>query len=241
MSFHYPWLGAVADLNADSRSDIVLTTLDPPAANQLRVLLGAGAGSLAQTAAIPVAETSGTAVALVQDLDGDAHPDVLLGGATPGTRLKIVSGDGARGLLPARDATTSGGPRVVAMALADFNEDGRADLVVASPGVVTVRFGDGRGHFWDPGRTRLVADWHVEGVRVADFDGDRHQDLVMSGGDNGDVFVFLGTGTGTFHPATGAPTWPACAGGPRRRFACSATRAAGPQGTACADDPDDPA
>ena len=73
-----PFLRAVGDLNADAKSDVVLTT-DGPGGAHLRVLLGDGAGALAESAAFPVAANS-RAAAVIRDFDGDARPDLLLGG-----------------------------------------------------------------------------------------------------------------------------------------------------------------
>ena len=198
---------AIADLNADSRADIVLTAFESSAASRLRVLLGDGAGGFAESAAIPVAE--GSNIPLVRDLDGDGHPDVLLSTRVGelAEDVQLFLGDGAGGLRAPVDATTwTWGAPVWSMALADFNEDQRVDLAITGYGIVTVLFGDGRGHFWEPSRRRLL----VRGARslqTADFDGDAHQDLVVSGDDSGDVFVFLGTGTGKFHPAPGTPEY----------------------------------
>jgi hypothetical protein len=198
---------AIADLNADSRADIVLTTFESPGASRLRVLLGDGAGGFAESAAIPVAE--GSNIPLVHDLDGDGHPDVLLSTRVGelAEDVQLFLGDGAGGLRAPVDATTRAwGLPIWSMALADFNEDQRVDLAVTGLGIVTVLFGDGRGHFWQPSRRSFLVRGATT-LQTADFDGDAHQDLMVSGDDSGDVFVFLGTGTGRFDPAPGTPEY----------------------------------
>ena len=125
-----PFLGAVADLNSDSKSDVVLTTVAPepggPGGAHMRLLLGDGAGALAESSAFPVA-ASFFAPAVVQDLDADGRPDVLLGGPAGATVLQVLSGDGSRGLRPAVDA----GNRVAPwrrLATASTNDRGVAEV-----------------------------------------------------------------------------------------------------------------
>lgn len=202
-----PLLQAVGDLNADAKPDVVLTTFEANAAH-LRVLLGDGAGALAESASFPVA-ANGRATAVVQDLDGDARPDLLLGGPAGPTVLQILPSDGSGRFRPAVAADN----RIVsinAMRPADFNEDGRLDLVAMGFGTAIVAFGDGRGHFAEPSARILLAGGGYSGqagLNTADFNGDHHADVAVSGNDNGDVFVYLGNGRGRFSLAEGAPEY----------------------------------
>jgi FG-GAP-like repeat len=205
MGAQNPYVQAVADLNSDAKSDVVLTTSDSDGAH-LRLLLGDGAGALSESGAFPVA-ADGFPVA-VEPLDADPRPDVLLAGPAGATVLQILSGDGSGGLRPAVDADN----RVLgvgAMALADFNEDRHVDVAVMGRGAVAVLFGDGRGHFAEPNQRIFLSGGGYSGgqVRTADFNGDGRADLAVSGNDNGDVFVYLGTGTGRFRPAEGTPEY----------------------------------
>lgn len=118
---------AVADLNADAKGDVVMTTVEPGGAF-LRVLLGDGTGALRESAAFPVA-ADWFVPAVVGDLDGDGRPDVLLGGRAGATVLQMLPGDGSGGPRPAV-AAQNGITSVGAMALADFNQDARMDVAV---------------------------------------------------------------------------------------------------------------
>ena len=202
-----PVVHAVADLNSDAKSDVVLTTGEPAGAH-VRLLLGDGAGALTQAVAYPVGTLAFTP-AVVQDLDADARPDVLLGGPAGPTVLRVLAGDGSGGLRPAVAADNRIFD-VAAMALADFNQDGHVDVAVMGFGNAVVLFGDGRGHFAEPSRRILLSGGGFigrQGLSTADFNGDGRADLAVSGYDNGDVFIYLGSARGGFRLAEGTPEY----------------------------------
>jgi hypothetical protein len=202
-----PFLQAVGDLNSDAKSDVVLTTIESGGAH-MRLLLGDGAGAFAESGAFPLVANS-FAAAVVGELDADGRPDVLLGGPAGATVLQVLPGDGSGGLRPAV-AADNRIVSVAAMALADFNEDGRVDVAVMGYGAAIVLFGDGRGHFAEPHRRILLTVGGYtsrQGLSTADFNGDGRTDLVVSGNDNGDVFVYLRNGKGRFRLAEGSPEY----------------------------------
>jgi hypothetical protein len=81
---------------------------------------------------------------------------------------------------------------------ADFNNDGRLDLVVANPTAnsVNVLLGNGNGTFQAP-KTSAAGDNPVS-IAVGDFNGDGKLDLTAANGGTGAVSVMRGNGDGTF-------------------------------------------
>jgi hypothetical protein len=207
-----PTMG-VADFDEDGSPDLITTiTSTPRALVGVELFLGDGQGGFPRTVALP---TRGGTEFAVGDLNGDDHADVLLAGTE-------VDGANSRPELMAYlgrgDGTFAGdAPRPLAMpsrftrdiALADFDEDGWSDLVITvggagrPAGTFWLR-GTGHGQFGDP--VHLTPEIVTEGalatfigvLRVADFNGDAHQDIVVA---NFEGFsVFAGDGQGQFAP-----------------------------------------
>jgi large repetitive protein len=94
------------------------------------------------------------------------------------------------------------GSRPSAVAAADFNGDGRADLVVANqtrPGGVCVLLGNADGTF-QPAREYAAGD-DTSGLATVDLNGDGRLDLAVAEPIAGTVGVRYGLGDGTFGPA----------------------------------------
>ena len=83
-------------------------------------------------------------------------------------------------------------------AVADFNRDGKLDLLVEA----SVRLGNGDGTFQPPGPGIRGGVPFLTWAAVADFNGDGKPDLVQTSlraaGDSKSVYVWLGNGDGTF-------------------------------------------
>lgn len=93
------------------------------------------------------------------------------------------------------------------VAVADFNSDGRPDIVVANAGdnTVTVLLGDGKGTFVQAKGSPFPAGNSPNDICVADFNADEKLDLAFANHDAKYLTVLLGDGQGGFKPAPGSP------------------------------------
>ena len=140
----------------------------------------------------------------VADRNGDGIADVVLVGHChwpfgPAPYVVVMFGDGA-GDFPGKTRPGVGGLGValVGLSLADIDEDGYDDVVVAAPdaSAVAVFPGTSTGEVADPITVTTPAP--PGDVEVADIDADGHLDLVVTATGTGFARVLYGTGTGTF-------------------------------------------
>ncbi|MBI4864490.1 MAG: VCBS repeat-containing protein [Candidatus Riflebacteria bacterium] len=181
---------AVADLNSDSKQDLVVAN---PLDSSVSTFLGDGSGSFVEQGNIAVGSApSGVALA---DFDGDGKVDAAVTNRLSDS-VTILVGDGTGSLAATGSHVVQSNPAGVATG--DFDFDGRADLAVVNAGSdsVSILFGQGGGNFAVP--VHLPAFTGPRGLAVGDVNGDGKLDLVMACTQNDNVAVHLGTGTGKF-------------------------------------------
>ncbi len=142
---------------------------------------------------------------VVADFNGDGKLDIAVSNFDSKTiAIFLNKGDGTFQnpiVSPVQISAVGLGP----LAVGDFNEDGKPDLVVATiaglqADIVLLGNGDGTFRQLSP----IPASFGFFHARVVDLNGDGHQDLVT--GNNGGISVFLGNGDGTFSAPSTLPT-----------------------------------
>ncbi|HEX4765704.1 MAG TPA: VCBS repeat-containing protein [Lichenihabitans sp.] len=129
----------------------------------------------------------------VADLNGDDRPDLLVANRASGS-VSVFLGNGG-GTFTAEPTVTGLDGSPAAVAVGDFNNDGKLDFV-ATGGTSKVEFGNGDGTF-TAGPTVATGN-SPYGVAVADFNGDGNQNLIFGDISNSELEVHLGNGDGTF-------------------------------------------
>src|ERR1700684_3093287 len=197
-----------ADFNGDGIPDLVILGSDT-----ISVLLGNGDGTFT-AAPSPSADLPG-AIA-VGDFNGDGIPDLAVAPALDEGNSEVLLGNGdgtftnAGGILENDNNTVTSN----AIAAADFNGDGKLDLVETCSGnegpcnnLLLILSGNGDGTFTQFSETPLpIAGSQSRGV--GDFNGDGQPDVAVTNSAANGVNVFLDNEGGLSFvytmPATGA-------------------------------------
>jgi hypothetical protein len=204
--------------------------------NTVSVLLGNGDGTFRPAVARPVGISypgeNGPVAMAAGDFTGDGRLDLAVVNYNTGTvSILLGNGDGTFRLPvdysvgPASAAGFSQDPE--AIAVGDFNGDGRLDLAVVNEGdsTVAILMGNGDGTFQPADFYSTVQYTSPDAIVVGDFNGDGKLDLAVADEGSqetivypngtyqgidvqGGVSVLLGNGDGTFQPAIYDPVEP---------------------------------
>jgi hypothetical protein len=175
--------GAVIGAGLDLNNNFYYGTLN----------LTAGTGTYTQVTQIASALSVSTA-----DLNGDGNNDLVVedttgvaGNTAGGMWVLLGNGDGTF----AAPVQYLNGVTAGSFTLADVNNDGKLDIVVANNSGFTVLPGNGDGTF-GAAITSPVGPGYLQ-FAAADINGDGNLDIVAGNGQ-----TFLGAGNGTFTPGT---------------------------------------
>ncbi len=115
--------------------------------------------------------------------------------------------------FPTTNYTVGKSPSAIVSAnFHDLSSTTTTDLAVANEadGTISILQGNGDGTFQAATTVQLPTGFEPTALAVYDFNGDGHEDLVVTStnasGIGGNVSILLGNGDGTFQPAISAPT-----------------------------------
>ncbi len=203
---------AVGDFNGDGNLDLVIANTETP---YLTILLGDGKGGFAPSPLSPFDTHSyphvhGVAV-------GDFNGDGKLGVVTDSwghNQILMFLGDGHGNLLLPGRAFNTGKRPYERLRSADFNKDGKPDVVTTDldQNAVSILLSDGKGGLHDAPGSPFPAGAAPWGVAIDDINNDGNLDLaiipyepeVPDRKDFG-VTVLLGDGKGGFRKMPGSP------------------------------------
>jgi hypothetical protein len=208
------------DFNGDKHKDVIAfgqSATDGGFLGQL--FLGRGDGTFQDPLPVTNSIFFQTQQMAVADIDGDGRDDLInvtmdLADGTSNVNVLLSKGDGT--LEPI--TTTLTGTDFGATAPADFNGDGKMDLVVAGPKTMQVLLGHGDGTFDTALPTLPVPSFNNQqygccgAIITGDFDHDGDADFAFLRSTPGSpvgptaLIIYYGKGDGTFSQAVTAAT-----------------------------------
>jgi hypothetical protein len=202
-----PYAIAAADLNGDGYLDLAVTAYNDSASN-VDILLGNSDNSGTFQAEVDIATGTGyPEFVALGDLNGDGKLDMAVtmqNGPIYYSALVVAlgNGDGTFQAPVAYPSSTQGGgllnTELANVQMADFNGDGKLDLIYVNYdlGTVGIMTGVGDGTLNSP--VEFPTSGYVWGMTLADVNNDGAMDVVMGNNYVGGVSVLLnGNGSGT--------------------------------------------
>lgn len=177
----------IADLNGDTKADIIVTNATD---NTVTVLLNNGGApvTFTQPPGSPIAVGMSPQQVVIADLNGDGKKDLAVANLNDGTVSVLLGvGNGAFTAAPGSPITNAVGNNGV-LAISDLNGDGITDLAIpaATDGYIAVRTGNGNGAFTANGAglggsPSILAYGGAHRFILADVNGDGKQDIIAVG------------------------------------------------------------
>jgi FG-GAP-like repeat len=197
---------ALGDMNRDNKLDLITVNSSD---NDVSIALGDGRGNFVRAPQSPLPVGPSPYPFGVGDVNNDRWPDIVATATATGPSrqqqlplsraLTLLLSDGKGGFASRQLPLRTGEPWFAA--IADLNDDGKADIVAThhDQNAMTVLIGDGRGGFAEANGSPFDFRHSLFHVVIAEVNHDGNLDVVAAGGDS--LRMMLGDGRGGFSSA----------------------------------------
>ena len=214
---------AVADMNRDGNPDLIIANTGTP---YITILLGDGKGGFSPSPHSPFATQSYPHVhgVVAADFMGNG-PLAVITDSWGHDQILLIPGDGKGNLILPGQMFNTGKRPYERLRSADFNGDGKPDVVTTDLGAntVTILLGDGHGGLVPAPGSPFAAGAAPWSVAIGDVNRDGKLDLAVipyepdvRESNQFGVTVLLGKGNGAFSKMPGSPFSLAGCSGPDR-------------------------
>lgn len=123
------------------------------------------------------------------------------------TSCNQINNAASKDSLPVNQVRIKTGHQPGSVEIADFNNDGAPDIVVASEldSNVTILLNEGTGKFKEANGSPFYAGHSPNDIAINDFNNDGKRDLAIANHDTKYITLLLGNGEGSFVPAAASP------------------------------------
>ncbi len=200
-----PYSIVAADLNGNGILDLAVAISNCPVfpncgPGGVAIMVGNGDGTFQTPTSLLSTGTNTDPDSLaVGDFNGDGIPDLAVANYATGT-VSVLLGNGGTPPTFQGHIDSPVGSEPAALAVGDFNGDGKLDLAVANfhDNTVSVLLGNGNGTFTAAPSSPYTVGHGPVSIAVGDFTGSGILDLVVINETDNNATVLLGNGTGSF-------------------------------------------
>ncbi len=187
----------VADYNSDGISDLAIGNYS---SGNVHVYLGGAGGTFTAAPGSPQGVGNQPMLRVAPDVNGDGRADLVVNNYGSNTvSILLSNGTGQFTEAPGSPHTVGSGP--LGTGTADFNRDGRVDLLIANRNSnnLTLLLGSGGGAFSNGGT--IAAGTGPVSIATGDFNRDGFVDAAVANTAGDNVSIFRGNGVGGFTAA----------------------------------------
>jgi hypothetical protein len=186
----------IGDFNNDNHSDIVVANYG---ANNVAVLFGVGDGSFLLGTAYTTGIGAGSWALAIGNFNNDNSLDIAVTNSLS-NNIGVFLGFGIEHFVGVTPYTTGIGSQPHSVAVGDFDNDNRPDIVVANYGTnnMGILLGLGTGIFKSMTNYSTGDGSAPYSVAVGDFNSENRLDVVVANSETNNVIIFNGFGNGMF-------------------------------------------